>query len=151
MKKIKGLLVVIGILLIVGCGKSVKEVKSINDFNNVATEKGLVVSDNIANYNASYIKEATIASLDDLEIEMIVYDNEDSANKIQDEHINSFMVRKSANMVTKKYSGSNYYKYTMITNGYYFVSSRVENTLIFTKTDVKNKEIVDSILDSLGY
>ena len=139
------------LLLVTGCGNSVKEAKSLNDFYNTATEKELIVSDNMASYTADYIKEAMIASKDDLEIEMIAYDNEENASKIQDEHIKSFMNRKSSSAIIKKKNGNNYYKYTMVTNGYYLVSSRIGNTLIFTRTEVKNKEVVDSILDSMGY
>jgi len=61
------------------------------------------------------------------------------------------MNMKSTNSVIKKLSGNNYYKFTMITNGYYLVSSRIDNTLIFTKTLLKNKDTVDNILDAMGY
>ena len=152
MKKIKILLIVLTLLLVTGCntGKS-KEVKSMNDFYNIATEKEFVVSDNMANYTVDYIKEAMIATVDGISLEMITYDSEDNAIKIQNEHIKSFTNRKSANARIKKEKGKNYYKYSMISNGYYLVSNRVENTLIFTTTVLENKDKVDSVLDELGY
>ncbi len=151
MKKIKILLIGLTLLMVTGCMEKTKEVKSLTDFYNTATEKEFIVSDNMVNYSADYIKEAMVATFDDISLEMIVYDSEDNATKVQEEQINAFMNRKSTSMVTKKYSGDNYYKYTMVTNGYYLVSSRVENTLIFTTTPLSNKEKVDSVLDELGY
>ena len=151
MKKISLVFVLVMLLLVTGCGNKTKEVKSLNDFYNVASGKELIVSDNMGSYTADYIKEAMVASKDDLSIEMIAYDTEDSASTVQDSNIDAFMTRKSTNAVIKKEKGENYYKYTMITNGYYLVSSRVDNTLIIVNTPVKNKDLVDSVLDSLGY
>ena len=39
----------------------------------------------------------------------------------------------------------------MVSNGYYVVSSRIDNTLVFCKTMLKNKEKVEAILDSMNY
>ena len=151
MKKISLVLVIVMLLLVTGCGTKTKEVKSLNDFYNVTAEKGLIASDNMGSYNADYIKEAMIARKDDLAIEMISYDTEDSATTVQDSNIEAFMTRKSSNSVIKKEKGENYYKYTMITNGYYLVSSRVDNTLIIVNTPIKSKDLVDSVLESMGY
>ena len=151
MKKISLVLVLVMLFFVTGCGSKTKEVKSLNDFYNVTVEKGLIASDNMGSYNADYIKEAMIANKDDLAIEMISYDTSDSATAVQDSNIEAFMTRKSTNAIIKKLKGENYYKYTMVTNGYYLVSSRVDNTLILVNTPVKNKDLVDSVLDSMGY
>ena len=39
----------------------------------------------------------------------------------------------------------------LISNGYYMISSRVENTLIFCKTNLDNKATVENVLGKLGY
>ena len=151
MKKIKIVLIMFCFLFIVGCGDSVKEVGSLDKFQEVASENELIVEDNMANYTADYIKEAMVALNDDLSIEMIVYTDEDNASNVQDSHINTQMNMKSTSGVTKKFNGNNYYKFTMISNGYYLVSNRIDNTLIFTKTLLKNKDTVDNILEAMGY
>ena len=151
MKKFKIVLMVMIVFLITGCASKVKDVKSIDNFKNSAEEKDLIASDNIENYTADYINEAMIATRDDLEIEMIVYDNDENASKIQESHIKTFMNMKSTGSIIKKNKGKNYYKFTMISNGYYLVTSRIDNTLVFTKTLLKNKDIVDSILDKMEY
>jgi len=151
MKKFKIFLIVFVLLFFTGCGSNVKEVHNLDNFKNVVAEKELVVSDNMVNYTADYIKEAMVGIYDDLSIEMVIYDNDDNASNVQDSQIKSFMNMKSTNSVINKEKGKNYYKVTMITNGYYLVSSRIENTLIFTKTLLKNKDTVDYILDKLNY
>ena len=149
MKKI--IIFVLCLLLVTGCGNKVKEVGSLDNFNYITTEKGLIVSDNISNYVADYLKGALVATNDNLSIEMIVYDTSENASKVQEGHLKSFANMKSTGAIAKKDTGKNYYKYTMITNGYYLVTSRIDNTLIFTKTLLENKEMVDSILENMGY
>ena len=151
MKKVKILLVGLCLLLITGCAGSVKDAISSDTFRSVAEKNDLVIADNMESYDADYIKEALLATGDDLSLEMIVYDTEDNAITIQDSHIKAFSNMKSTSEIVKKYKGENYYKYTMISNGYYLVTSRVDNTLIFTKTLLKNKDVVDSILNEIGY
>ena len=151
MKKIKILLVVFGLLLLTGCSNKVKEVGTIDNFKDTTSEKELVATDNMANYAVDYIKGAMVATSDDLSIEMVVYDNSDNATKIQESHISSFMNMKSTGAIIKKDKGKNYYKFTMVSNGYYLVTSRIDNTLIFTKTLLKNKDVVDSVLEEMKY
>ena len=47
--------------------------------------------------------------------------------------------------------GKNYYRYELVSNGYYMINTRVDNTLIFCKVMLNDKETVDEILDELGY
>lgn len=46
---------------------------------------------------------------------------------------------------------SNYSKYTAFSNGYYYVMIKIDNTIIFTKIEKDNKEVVDNLLQELGY
>lgn len=150
MKKIKIGFLVILCLFMVGCGNETKEVATLDDFNTTAVNKNFVVS--IEDYsNVDYVEEAREATLDDIKIEMFKYTDNDSAKKVQDEHIDSFNLLKSTGAAEVKDKGKNYYKYSLVSNGYYMISSRVDNTLIFCKTSLDNKDIVDSIFDELGY
>jgi len=151
MKKFKIFLISFTLLLFTGCGNNVREVRTLDNFTDILTEKELVVSDNMSNYTVDYIAGAMIGTYDDLSIEMVIYDNEDNAINVQDSQIKSFMNMKNTNSIINKDKGKNYYKITMITNGYYLVSSRIENTLIFTKTLLKNKDTVDYILNKMEY
>ena len=154
MKKIKYLFVGVICLLLVGCGASneSKNVGSLSDFESIASNNNFVIEDNMSNYiDVNYITEAKIATLDDVIVEMIVYTDSDSAIKVQDAQIDSFRKIKNTGVTEHKDEGKNYYKFWMVSNGYYVVSSRVDNTLIFCKTMLKNKEKVEAILDSMNY
>ncbi|MBQ8219568.1 MAG: hypothetical protein IJZ79_07435 [Bacilli bacterium] len=155
MKKINLLLLIISFLFFTGCGNNVKskEIKSIDNFNQVAINNGFQVKDNKESYiEQDYIIKASIATYGtDITIEMIEYDNIENTIKVQDGQIDSFVLLKSTGASEKNIKGDNYRKHYLISNNHYMVSSRVENTLIFCKTLLINKDKVDAILDELGY
>lgn len=142
-------------LLLVGCtteSNESKVVRSVQDFENASVSNGLNVVDNINSYmGVNYISDAKLASLNNLSLEMVVYTDTDSAVKVQNEQIDSFKTIKNTATTENKEKGTNYYKFWMVSNGYYMINVRVENTLIFCKTPLNNKEKVESILENLGY
>ena len=152
MKKIYLFILVITCLVITGCNNKAKEAITVDDFVNKGNNLGFIVEDNMNSYmDANYINEAKKATLDNVVIEMIIYDNDDNASKVQEEQIKNFLNIKNAGASINKDKGSNFYKYSMISNGYYVVTSRIDNTLIFSKTLLENKDKVIEYLDSLGY
>lgn len=153
MKKIKLLFLGIFCLIITGCGNNeMKEASNLDNFSTISENNQFIVVDNMSTYSGvSYIKGAKVATLDDVNIEMFIYDNEDNAIKVQDKQIDGFMNLRNAGAAITKDKGGNYYKYTMISNGYYMVSSRIQNTLVFSKTPIANKEKVETILNEIGY
>lgn len=152
MKKKILLLGIFMVFLLTGCGGGVREVKSISDFETVSKNNGFTVVNNKDSYGeVSYITDAVKATTSDIVIEMVVYDNKDDAEKVLEEHIKSFNLLKSTGATEKRQTGDNYHKYFLISNNYYMVSSRIDNTLIFSKTLITNKESVDKVLDELGY
>ena len=153
MKKISIFILCLCIML-TGCGTNndSKEVGSIDNFQSVATNQGLNVSDNTDTYSdVDYITQSKISKLDDITIEMTIYTDNESAIKAQDSIIDNFMMIKSTGATQNRFKGQNYYKFWMVSNGYYMVSSRIDNTIIFSKTLLKNKEKVESLLDAMNY
>ena len=154
MKKFSLFLVVICCLLVTGCGSSNKEkvVKTLNDFQTVCTNNGFIVVNNMNGYQGNdYITGSMKATLGDIEIEMVTYDSEDNATKAHDNHIKVFNNMKGSGTILNKDKGKNYYKYDMVSNGYYMVSIRVGNTLVFSKTVVANKGKVEKVLNEMDY
>ena len=82
---------------------------------------------------------------------MVTYDTTENAKKAQDSHIDIFKIMKGSGAVINKDEGKNYYKYDMVSNGYYMVTTRVDNTLVFSKTQATNKETIEKILNEMGY
>lgn len=152
-KKYLILLLIMAVFVMTGCNSSkTKEVASVETFNNEATTEGFTVSDNSDTYQEyDYISSSTIATIDELDIEMVVYDTDEFAKESQEQQIEKFNLLKGVNAVIKKDEGKNYYRYTMVANGKYMITSRIDNTLIFCKTDTNNSEKVEKLFDTLGY
>lgn len=153
MKKISLLFIVIFCLFLTACGeKEEKAVKELSDFSVISSNLGFTVSSNMESYSSvDYITDAMIANLDDVSIEMVIYDDEKNAIKAQDNQIDVFNNMKGSGANVENDKGKNYHKYTMITNGYYMVSSRVDNTLVFSRIPVGSKDNIENILEELGY
>lgn len=154
MKKINIIFLLLICILISGCGsnKETKVAGTLSDFNNNAINNSFTVNDNMNSYQSiNYIIGSMVASKDDITVEMVIYDTTDNAIKAQDNQIKAFQNMKSANSTTKKDKGENFYKYVYVSNGYYMITSRIDNTLIFSKTLLTNKELVDNIINSMNY
>ena len=153
MKKLGVFLLMVLCLFITGCGEEkLKEVATIEEFIRIAQDENFSIEDNSSNYSShSYITDSRKAILNDIEIEMIVYSDSKSAETVLESHIESFNLLKSTAAHEKDTKGDNYHKYFLVSNRMYMVSSRVENTLIFCKTNLDNKDIVDEIFDELDY
>lgn len=153
MKKLSIYFIFILCLFLTGCGGP-KEltVASLDTFKSVASSNGFTVTDNMDAYkDVSYINGAVLATYGDIEIEMISYTDVESAKKVQENQISSFNLLKSTGAAENKKSGNNYYKYSLISNNRYMVNTRVDNTLVFCKTLITNKEIVEKVYNGIGY
>lgn len=151
MKKI-GILLLIMIIFVTGCSNETRVATDLVNFEKVGEKNNFTVSDNSDSYvSHTYINDSRMAVYNDVTVEMIVYDTADNASKVLNEHIDSFNLLKSTGASEKKDKGENYYKYVLISNGYYMISSRVDNTLIFCKTSLNNKSMVENLFNELGY
>ena len=153
MKKLSICLIFILCLFMTGCGEP-KElaVVSLDTFKNVASNNNFNVVDNTDKYgDATYITGSVLATYGDIEIEMVSYTDVESAKKVQENQITSFNLLKSTGAFEDKIQGDNYYKYILVSNNRYMVNTRVDNTLVFCKTILTNKETVEKIYNELGY
>ena len=152
MKKYSLFILIFFCLIVTGCtSKETKETKTLNDFEEICNNNEFTVNDNMLNYTDSEIKGAKIAKIDNEYIEMVIYDTAESAKKVQDKHIDSFMKIRNTMVTVDKKEGKNFYEFKMVSNGYYWVSTRIDNTLIFTKAPIDYKEKMDTIITGLGY
>ena len=153
MKKLSFCLLLIMCLFITGCGEpKLKEVTTLERFTEVAQNNGFSVVDNSDDYfGIDYIVDSRKAIIDDNEIEMVVYDNSENADRTLKQHIESFVTLKSTAAAQKDVEGENYHTYFLVSNNRYMISTRVENTLIFSKVMVENKDLVENVISELGY
>ena len=152
MKKFNFCLLLIMCLFISGCGVKSKDVTTIDKFIEVAEDNNLLIVNNMDTYSSvDYILDSRKAVVGDTEIEMVVYVDSESADKALEYHISSFETLKSTAAAEKEQKGENYHSYFLISNNRYMISTRVDNTLIFSKAMVENKELVEKIISELGY
>lgn len=155
MKKISLYVLCLVCLILAGCSNNkIKEAATLDEFKTACISSGFSYEDILSEYqaqDANYIMGAIRATLDDATIEIVIYDNDENADKTQEQHIASFMSIKGTGTTAHKEKGKNYYKFSMISNGYYMVSSRIDNTLVFSKTLLANKEKIESILNEINY
>lgn len=153
MKKIYLTLLLILSIFITGCSKESKEAITTDSFNTLVKSNNFTYEDNLPSYSKySYILNASVAKYnEDISIEFITYDTVENAEKVQDSQIKSFNTLKSTGAAETKNKGKNYYKYILISNNYYMISSRIDNTLVFCKTPLTNKDNVEKIINSIGY
>ena len=151
MKKI--FLLIVCVLFITACASNVtKDAKNVNDFETTALKKGFTVDKDNRDYDGvSYIYEHGKIMHGESYVEMIVYSDSEKAEAVQKTHIESFDLLKSTGAQAKRESGKNFYHYSLISNNRYMVSTRIDNTLIFCKVLIEEKELVESLLTELGY
>lgn len=148
----KKILLLFILLLLTACGEKEKIAKDVSDFSNACTNNNYTPIDVSSEYsNASYVKKATRCLIENDTIEMVVYDEEETAKKAQDRQVSTIKNYKSTGSIINTENGKNYYKYSMISNGYYLVSTRIANTIIFTKQKIDNKETIDKLLKEIDY
>ena len=151
MKKI--FLLVLCVLCLTACSSNTKKVaKNVNDFETLALTKGFtVVKDNKDYDGVPYITEYSKITYGESTVEMIVYSDSDMADTVQQSHIESFAVYKSTGAPINKNIGKNHYHYSLISNNMYMLSTRIENTLIFCKISINDKDLVLGLVTELGY
>lgn len=149
----KKIILIVVCFLLIGCASN-KELEEVTTdmFSTAASNNNLVVTNNISQYgDTSKYVDAYLAKLDDdIYLEMVVYKNEEDAEGVVNSHIKSFNMLKSTGASEVNETGKNYHKYSLISNGYYMTSNRVNNSVIFCKTKIDNKNVVEKILSDLG-
>ena len=142
----------LGVLMLVGCVTNKElEVVTSDKFTNTMTNNSFQVVSNLDSCNgASYVTESYEATLDDIVIDFVNYTSKEDAEKVLANHITSFSVLKSTGASEKNETGKNYHKYVLISNNYYMLSERIDTTLVFSKTKLKNKDALEKILEELG-
>lgn len=157
MKKIKKILVVVTIMLSVvaltGCSK--KTAITSSSFNATMSEKGYKTSDITNNLsNVKVLNKAYLATDKDYKYQVEFYElkSEEDAKTMFDKNKKNIEELKGK-VSTKQVSvnTNNYDKYTVVTNGRYYVIIRVANTMLYANNDATYEKEVKSIIDLLNY
>lgn len=137
------------LLILTGCGN--KKALTTEEFTNLANENGFTISDATSQFTDSYVSKATLALKDGYQIEFYVIDNVENSKKMFEYNKNQFQNYKSGVSTELSKSVGNYSTYLLQSNGYYMYLSRIDNTLIYIRTDISYKEEVKSFVEKIGY
>ena len=121
-------------------------------FKNTMEEKGFTVQsakEQFAEYE--YVKEATIASNGDYQLEFYELSDVDKAVFFFNNNKSIFEQSKGNASANTSVNMKNSSKYTQSSNGKYMVVSRIDNTVIYLDVEDSYKDAVKALLDEIGY
>lgn len=153
MKKLKSVLVVLSILclFITGCGN--KKSITAKEFKSILEQEKFEVIDMTKEVTNDDIVKIYIAVDSNKKYQFVFYETRNSSlvKELFTENQNSLESRKHSGYAETTLSLFNYNKYTLNTGGYYFVVSRINNTLVLAQSTSKDKKHLQAILKKIGY
>lgn len=135
--------------MLAGCNE--KEKLTTGNFKTKMEEQGYIVTDATNQFDTTTIDTVYIGVKNNYQIEFYTVPTDSQAITAFEQNKTNFQVNKTDTSIETSSSKDNYAKYTLETDTTYYVTSRVNNTYIFIKTDKQNKSDVDETLKNLGY
>ena len=151
MKKKVFILGIIALIFLTGCNN--KTAITTDIFTEKAKENGLLITDAISQFkDATFIKNATIAqSVDGWQIEFYILEDENYASSMFEKNKLTFESEKTNTSIEKRINGKSNNRYELTTNNSYMYLSRIDNTLLYMKSDISNKDNIKSFVKILNY
>lgn len=141
------------LLSLASCGKP-KTALLADEFRSQMEAVGCEVVDALDNFSEDDAYESVLVALNEdggYQIEFYVTSDENKAIQMFNTVKNNFAAEKGNASTDSSVSISNYSKYTLNTNGQYYVVSRIGNTFLYVVTASENKDVVNGSLEALGY
>lgn len=153
---------VIALIMIAGIGgyffikvlNQEKNPMTVDAFKSLIRDKGYTIIDAKEQFNEyDYIEDAYVAILDDGEYQIEFYkmSNEESAIMFYNNNKTIFESSISSSSAQTNNEMKNYSKYTLQSNNKYMAISRIEDTVIYVKVDIKYKDKIKDLLNEIGY
>ncbi len=129
-----------------------------DDFKIKMEAKGYVVNETTDdfkqvhnNLKKSYIALSSIESGVTLQLHFYEMNDIDGGKVLFNYHKNLFVDSKLSETVEDSIVEGNYEKYSTEDSQKYKVDVRIDNTVVYTNSEVNNKALINEILDDLGY
>jgi len=149
-KKLNAGILILMILLCTSCATSKTPVTS-EAFKEIMEDEGYDIYEITDQYEEGQFDSAQIAMKDDYKVEFYVLPTDDAAISMYNINKSDFENLKGSNSANKYVEVGNYGFYELTTGDGYYALSRVDNTLVFIKTDKENKDEMKKVLKNLGY
>ena len=150
---LKVIVVLFAFLLIIGCSK--KQMLSEEEFNDEAKKLNFEIR-NISNeLDREIIMKAVSAVSYDFSVEYYISSSKENADKVLNFNKDKiFRIKKTLpenDYKETKKAGNDYYKYTLSTDKIYSIVSKIENSVMYATSEVKNKKNIDLFFEKMGY
>jgi len=147
MKKIALFLVLI--VLLIGCDLN-RDPYTSKSFKDFMESEGWTVH-SISDESNEDFESLLVAEKDGVEIQFAVMNSKKIAKSLFKENKQTFEDYDSRISSNSDISIGNYNDYTRTVDDYYFVVSRIDDTLLFAAVDKEDKSIIKDITKKLGY
>lgn len=141
------------LILVTGCADK-KELSS-DEFESIMIKEEFSVIDNTDNYKElSKVKKVLVATDIDssFKIEYYVFNDVKNAEELFDKKENKFKNTSSLKKTQyQTYGLGNYSYYSLTTDDYYKVVSRIGKTVVVTDSNVEHKEKLKKVFKKIGY
>ncbi|MCI8345560.1 MAG: hypothetical protein HFJ42_06375 [Clostridia bacterium] len=158
-KIIIGIVIILLVAIVLGIGvikllNREKKVITASEFVSRMQSKRYITQDVKSQFEEyDYIKEAYVASDRDYSYQIEFYEllDENYATMFYTTNKAIFESYKDNNSIETDVDGKNYSKYTLKVNEQYMLLSKIDNTVIYLKVDIKNKDNINKLIKELGY
>lgn len=163
MERTKKIIIRIAIILLIAIVIGIGVIKLLNrekesitapEFVNNMQSRRYITQDVKSQFEEyDYIKEAYVASARDYSYQLEFYElsDENYATMFYSTNKSIFESYKDNSSVETNIDGKNYSKYTLKVNEQYMLLSKIDNTVIYLKSDIKNKDSINKLLKEIGY
>lgn len=146
-------LCLLSVVFLTGCS-IIKKALSAKDFNKIVEKNDMVAINAKEQFkDHSEIETATLAIEKDKkwQVEHYTLSTKADAKKMFDYNKSIFETEKSGLSKDRKIEYFNYTKYTLETDTYYMVASRIDNTFLYAKVPIEYKDAAIQFIKETGY
>lgn len=144
----------IGVMAIINMANKQKTPITSSDFKTTMESKGYVVTDATSQFSGyDYVKKVYVAQSSDASYQIEFYQMSDESYAATFYSNNKSIFASSAGTSTgnTEFSGKNYSKYSLTSNGKYQYISRIDNTVVYLSVDSSYVDNAKDIVKKLGY
>jgi len=147
------MVVVLGVCLLLLTGCFTKTALTAESFEELMKAEGYVVSNLTDQYEEGLVKNVLVAmdTTNDYQIEFFEQNSDADARVSFNMNVETMEENKGSMSSSTSFTGQNYEKQTMFSNGEYWVVSRIDNTVVFAHVSENNKDLAKAIIEKIGY
>lgn len=119
----------------------------------VLSDLGYVPADTTSLYlkDDAHLKNSVAIENEQIRFDFFEFDNENSAANVYSNACNQMLDYRSSGNISNSEGYANYYMHSLKSNGVYYITIRVENTVLYAYCDEDYMSELGKILSGIGY